>query len=243
MSIVQREALPDNRAYLDQCSTVTAFKTDKYLTGVKTVRNGIKINCNAGAVTTNEMWLFGRLNVWYIPNGIANIFLMHEHKKHYRIMYKSWQGHYKVHTPRGTVTVKFHKDKQGLPYIDLDGSALEAAMMLMQLGMGQDVTIMQTETRGEHTMLVETVQGNYEGFRKNEILRAKQARWAQAMMGNPSKKDYKEAVSNHLISNCPITTANITNSRVIHDPALPSIRGKTVRRAPAPVVTDYVVVP
>ena len=59
MIMVQREALPNNRAYLDGYSTVTAFKTDKYLDGIKTVRNGIKINCNAGAVTTNKMGSYG----------------------------------------------------------------------------------------------------------------------------------------------------------------------------------------
>ena len=34
VSIVQGGVLPDNRAYLDGCSTVTAFKTDKYLKGI-----------------------------------------------------------------------------------------------------------------------------------------------------------------------------------------------------------------
>ena len=64
------------------------------------------------------------------------------------------------------------------------------------------------------------------------------------MMGNPSEKDYKGVVSNHLISNCPITVNDIDNSRAIHGPALASVRGKTVRRTPAaPVVTDYEVVP
>ena len=119
--MLQGDALPNNRAYLDGCSTVTAFKSDKNLKGIKTVRNGIKINCNAGAVTTNEMGSFGQLNVWYIPNRIANRFSMHELEKHYRITYESWEGFYQVHTPRGTV--KFNKDEQGLPYTDLDGSA------------------------------------------------------------------------------------------------------------------------
>ena len=203
------------------------------------MRNGIKINCNAGAVTTNEMGSYGRLNVWYIPNGIANIFSMHELEKHYRITYDSWEGFYEVHTPRGIV--KFHKDEQGLPFIDLDGSSQDAAKMLVQLG--QHVTMAQTKGTDEHTMLVETVRGNFEGFTKNKVLRAKQARRAQAMMGNPSEKDYKGVVSNHLISNCPITVNDITNSRAIHGPALASVRGKTVRRAAEPVVTDYVDVP
>ena len=67
------------------------------------------------------MGSFGQLNVWYIPNRIANRFSMHELEKHYRITYESWEGFYQVHTPRGAV--KFNKDEQGLPYTDLDGSA------------------------------------------------------------------------------------------------------------------------
>ena len=63
------------------------------------------------------------------------------------------------------------------------------------------------------------------------------------MMGNPSKKDYKGLVSNHLISNCPVTATNITNSQTIHGSALASVRGKTIQRAAAQVVIDYMAVP
>ncbi len=59
----QGGALPDNRAYLDGCSTVTAFKTDKYLREIKTVPGGIKINCNVGVVSTNQMGTYGNLKV------------------------------------------------------------------------------------------------------------------------------------------------------------------------------------
>jgi hypothetical protein len=58
---------------------------DKYLHEIKTVPGGIKINCNAGAVLTNQMGTYGNLKVWYIPDGIPNIFLMHELEKKYRI--------------------------------------------------------------------------------------------------------------------------------------------------------------
>jgi hypothetical protein len=54
VALVQRGTLPDNQAYLNGCSTVTAFKSGKYLKGVKTLAWGIRINCNAGAVTTNR---------------------------------------------------------------------------------------------------------------------------------------------------------------------------------------------
>ena len=41
VSMLQGDAILNNRAYLDGCSTVTAFKSDKYLKGIKTVGNGI----------------------------------------------------------------------------------------------------------------------------------------------------------------------------------------------------------
>jgi hypothetical protein len=135
LMFVQGAALPENRAYLDGCSTVTAFKTDKYLKGIKTLTNRIKINCNAGAATTNHMGSYGNLKVWYLPEGIANIFLMHELEKLYRITYASCTGHYVMHTPKGAVN--FYKDEQGLPYIDLDGPGEEAIIMLLQRVQGK----------------------------------------------------------------------------------------------------------
>jgi hypothetical protein len=101
MAFTQGKALPNNRAYLDGYSTVTAFKSKKYLEGIQTLKNRIKINCNAGAVTTNQMGSYGRMNVWYIPKEITNIFLMHELEKMYRITYDSLNGYYIMHTPRG----------------------------------------------------------------------------------------------------------------------------------------------
>jgi hypothetical protein len=50
-------------------------------------------------------------------------------------------------------------------------------------------------------------------------------------------------VSNNMIANCPITTTAITNTQSIFGKDLASVRGKTVRWAPASVVEDYVAVP
>ena len=70
-----------------------------------------------------------------------------------------------VHTYKSPVY--FHKDEQGLPYIDLDASVYDA-----------------------ETTLVKTVRRNYEGFTKKDIKAAKAARKLQGMIGSPSEKDY-----------------------------------------------------
>jgi hypothetical protein len=76
---------------------------------------------------TDLMGKYGSIKAWYIPEGMANIFSMHELEKLQRIAYNSWEG---VHTRSGPV--KFFKNEQGLPYIDLDGAGQEAAIMLLE---------------------------------------------------------------------------------------------------------------
>jgi hypothetical protein len=90
-------------------------------------------------------------------------------------------------------------------------------------------------------MHVQTVHGNYEGYTKREVEQeSNEARKAQVMVGNPSKKDFKGMVSNRLITNCPIAYTNVTKARWIFGLDLASIRGKTVWWVPEPVVVDYV---
>jgi hypothetical protein len=74
VTLAQGAALPNNRAYLDGCSTVTAFKSKKYLKGIKKQDAGIKINCNTGTVITDLMGKYGSINGWYIPKGIVIFF-------------------------------------------------------------------------------------------------------------------------------------------------------------------------
>ena len=64
VSMAQGGDLLNDQAYLDKCSTVTAFKNDKFLSRLRAVAAGIKINCNAGAAVTNMKGKIGRLNAW-----------------------------------------------------------------------------------------------------------------------------------------------------------------------------------
>ncbi len=66
-----------------------------------------------------------------------------------------------MHTAQGQV--HFHKDKQGLPYIDLEQSGRMAAIMLMQ-------NASQQTTGSEGVALVQTVRENYEGYTKREVM-------------------------------------------------------------------------
>ena len=116
--MAQRGGLPDDRVYLDNCSTVTGFKDSGRIQGISEVSNGMRVNCNAGQVVSNKVGSWGKLKAWHLSGSIANIISMNELEEHYRVTYDSWDGKYVVHTEHGPVY--FVKDEQGLPYIDLE---------------------------------------------------------------------------------------------------------------------------
>ena len=118
-----------------------------------------------------------------------------------------------MHMAQGQMN--FHKDEQGLPYIDLEQSGCMAAIMLMQ-------NASQQSTESEGMALVQTVRENYEGYTKREVLRVKEAHCAQAMIGNPSKGDFRGMVSSNMIKNCSITPSDIA-AKEIFGPALASV--------------------
>ena len=111
-----------------------------------------------------------------------------------------------------------------------------AAIMLMQ-------NVSRQSTEPESVALVQTVRENYEGYTKRKVLRANKACRAQAMIGNPSKGDFKGMMSSNMIKNCSVTPSDIANTKEIFGPALASVQGKTVCHTPAPVVGDYLAVP
>jgi hypothetical protein len=92
-----------------------------------------------------------------IPEGIVNIFSMNALEKRYHITYNSWQGYYMVHTKNGEV--KFYKDKNRLPYIDLKNLLENVAALLVQTG-----------SKEAAKAFVQTVRQNYEGFTKRKVL-------------------------------------------------------------------------
>ena len=89
VSILQGKELPSNRAYLDNCSTITAFKTAKYIRNIKAQKKGMQVNCNAGSIKANRKGEYGQVEAWYMPKGIANIFSMNEIEKLHCITYNS----------------------------------------------------------------------------------------------------------------------------------------------------------
>ena len=57
----------------------------------------MQVNCNAGSTETNRKGDYGRVEAWYMPKNIANIFSMNEIEKMHHITYNIIDGYYVVH--------------------------------------------------------------------------------------------------------------------------------------------------
>ena len=63
------------------------------------------------------------------------------------------------------------------------------------------------------------------------------------MWGHPTNRNFLGMVRGGMISNCPVTPTAVQNAHQIFGPDLAGIRGRTVRRPPDSVTTNYVQIP
>ena len=61
--------------------------------------------------------------------------------------------------------------------------------------------------------------------------------------GFQSERDFENMVRSNMIVNCPVTFSDVKNAKLIFGPDITSSKGKSVRRKPASIVTDYVGIP
>ena len=62
-------------------------------------------------------------------------------------------------------------------------------------------------------------------------------------MGYPLKRDFTNIVSSKMIVNCSVMPQDIENADNIFGPDVPSMKGKSVRKRPKDIVSNYVGIP
>ena len=124
---VQRNRLPQDWILLDNQSTVNVFSNRSLLRNIRETTREMVIRCNAGVTRTR---MIGDLpgfagEVWYNPDGIANILSLSDVKRHYRVTYDSnASGSFLVHKDNGEVR-EFVESASGLYYFSVGKAGCE----------------------------------------------------------------------------------------------------------------------
>ena len=189
---------------IDSESSVDILNNAELLTSIHQAKKSLKMHCNAGYIHVTQKGWFGGIAVWYHPEGIVNILSFKTLKNRHHVTYKSRdrESVFKVHTTHRVV--EFMPQESRLHYLDLKGNK-EAGIAL-----------------------VTTIRENFEGYIKKQVEGGINARQFQAMLGHPSRKDYKSMVCANLIANCPVTPENISHAHKLFSEKLAGLIGKTI---------------
>ena len=226
-----RRPINSDLVLLDSQSTVHLFSRPEHVTNIRPAKHPIRVHCNKGTLETTEEATFGTTSVYYDSRGIANVLSLHKLGQKFRVTYDSDDrgGVFKVWTDNGPL--EFTPTERGLHALNLRENP-QAAYLLVNDGI-----------TNQDTNPVATVRDNFEGFTKRQIKQAIKARRLMGMIGAPTEREYQGLVRLNLLKDCPISNTDIINANKIFGPDLANIRGKTVRRKPARVQTEYVDIP
>ncbi len=154
--------------------------------------------------------------VWFDERAITNILCLKNVRTKFKVVYESQpESKFTVYRKNGT-TIEFKMHLDGLHYHN---------------------------TKKRELIMVNTVAENAEGYTKRQVDEAKAARELQSVVGNPSTQDLKNMLNANQIIDCPVTAEHVDRAEKIYGPSIANLKGKTVRKKPETVVSDYVAVP
>ncbi len=190
---------------------------------------GLIGHSNAGSCGMDLSGSLGALKqVWLNKGRVATIILLKQLKKLCPVTYDSTRnkGAFVYCTKDGNIVLR--NNNNGMPYLDLRESKAKAALSFAPKAAQS---------------FMQTVQGNMEGFTRRKVEEARKARKAQVMLGHPTDPDFLGMVYGSMISNRPMTSNAVTKAHQIFSPDFAGVRGRTVRRPPESVITNYVQIP
>jgi hypothetical protein len=168
--------------------------------------------------------------VWVSEKSMTNIFSLALLKDKFRITFDSAvEDAFKVHTPYGIL--KFKRGPENIYYT-------KPSEFINPIPCKSG-----TNEEPIKAHLPQTVADNAKFYTKRQVTRAKAARDLLHAVGCPSVADLKCILKMNGIANCPITLDDVDIAEEIYGPDVASLKGKTTRQKPAPVVSDQVTIP
>jgi hypothetical protein len=195
LKLKRKEICNRNRGYLDTGASQHSCCNLDLLANRHKAGTTLTQHCNAGVKYTSRMGWIGPFKMWENADGIANLisFSLCE-AEGWEFAYQTG-GCWVAYMPDGgrvDFLIETEGPCAGMPYLDLTRLDDHISYPV------------------ESVAMIETVQGNMEGFTLEEVNRARRARQALAMMGRPSERTLKQMVSSNVILDCDINPADLT---------------------------------
>ena len=100
-----------------------------------------------------------------------------------------------------------------------------------------------TTIKAENAQMFNTLEEEKTFYTEHQFQRAKQAHDLYHALGTPSFNDFKAIICMNTINNNPVTTDDIKIAEKIFGPDIGTLKGKTTRCKPLPVMNDYIKIP
>ena len=222
------EALKDTMI-LDSGSSTDLFCNPKLLQDIGPAAKNEVLHTNAGPIQVTEQGTLPTYGtVPFMEDGVTNIMSLAKLTDRYRVTFDSAVDNaFYVHTPQKTV--RFPRTESNL-------YAHTPSKLKTQ-------SVDTTGVAGSPVILVQSVEENMKFHTPREIKSAKRARDLLAAVGFPTTADLKTAIATNAIANLKVTTRDVDLAEKIFGPDLGTLKGKTTRRKPLPMVSDQIAIP
>ena len=175
-------------------------------------------------------------DIWMSDKSMINIFSLALLMDKFCITFDSAvENAFEVHAPCGIVEFE-----RGPENICCSKPGAHAGSSLMTKGSHGHMQGPKQPVKGHFP---QTVADNAQFYSQRQVSRAKAARDLLHATGCPSVADLKTVLKMSGIANCPITLDDVDIAEQIFGPDVASLKGKTTRQKPAPVVADQVSMP
>ena len=214
---------------LDNGSTMSLFSNSELVENIVDDGSRLILRTNAGQKECNtKATVPGFGTVWFDKEAIANIFGFADLVEKHRITYDSDQEDaFLVHMPNKII--KFKQNGEGLYQYKTTPKYKQ--------------DLVKTMARTGESHVIASVKENSIGHTKRQLERAKLARKLYHIMGAPTVDAFKAMLRGNMIKNCPVTSQDVKLAEEIYGPAISTLKGKSTRRTPKPVVVDEIEIP
>jgi hypothetical protein len=205
--------------FLDNQSTVDIFCNKEFVSNIRLAPEPLILKSNGNELITHHIANVTDYDepVWFSMKAIANIFMLKNMNKQYRVTYDSSEETFLVHhEAAGLPNLLFKEHANGLHFFN---------------------------PRQVDFAFIEMVESNMLLFSKQQVVRTDKARSLCASLGFSSKQDFLWILRFNQIKDCPVMVKDAMVAYKIWGPSVVALKGKTVRKKPEPVKTETVHIP